>query len=150
MMPSDCSCVPGDVPGQIPLWKCVGGEWRPFPTPFPTTSGCLIKIAEAQSTIPEADEWCRPKGYPVAGAKRLSHRHHTVWVELRGGVGVPRSGGSFAKMSECVQAKYLCHYLPPSHSDCGTDSCEAIASIFRFRLQWKWWSHCSFLSPTNR
>lgn len=78
--------------GQIPLWKRVGGPWRPRPyhALSPPLQGCVIKNAEAQCSLPEADEWCRPRGYPIprgwgggGGAKWLSLRHHSAWRELR-------------------------------------------------------------------
>lgn len=43
-MPSDCSCLPDEVPGAdsfvIMCWR---GVKNPFFRPLPTTSGCVIK-----------------------------------------------------------------------------------------------------------
>lgn len=67
--------------------------------------------------------------------------------------GAERRGGGADKRRGLCKNVWVCTgkiSLPPSHSDCGTDSYEAMASIFRFQLQWKRWSHCSFLSPTDR
>lgn len=86
-MPCDCSCVSDEVPGADSFVKlCWRGVKTPSFRPFPTTSGCMIKNAAAQCSLPKADGWCRPRGYPIRrgwAAKWLSHRHHCAWGELR-------------------------------------------------------------------